>query len=188
MAKEPASRQDEDKEMARLRAEVASLRSQLSRQGQRPDEGRGGSAGRRTRQRWRTVLASLLIVIACVLAPLSAIAVWTKNLVTNTDRYVRTVAPLAREPAIQHALADKITAQIFAHVDVQGLYNQAVDGLAKQGLRPNAVTQLRTLAGPVTNGSRASPTRKWPRSPAAPLSPTPGSGPTARLTPRWTRR
>lgn len=152
MAKEPASRQDEDKEMARLRAEVASLRSQLSRQGQRPGEGRGGSAGRKARQPWRTVLASLLIVIACVLAPLSAIAVWTKNLVTNTDRYVRTVAPLAREPAIQHALADKITAQIFTHVDVQGLYNQAVDGLAKQGLRPNAVTQLRTLAGPVTNG------------------------------------
>src|SRR6266498_5716156 len=65
---------------------------------------------RAARQRWRTILASLLIVIAGVLAPLSAVAVWTKNLGTNTDRYVRTVAPLASEPAIQHALADRITA------------------------------------------------------------------------------
>jgi hypothetical protein len=107
---------------------------------------------RAARQRWRTVLASLLIVIACVLAPLSAVAVWTKNLVTNTDRYVRTVAPLASEPAIQHALADKITSKIFANVDVQALYNRAVDALAKQGLPPNAVAQLRTLSVPVANG------------------------------------
>jgi len=109
-------------------------------------------AGPRSRQRWRTVLASLLIVIACVLAPLSAVAVWTKNLVTNTDRYVRTVAPLASEPAIQHALADRITAGIFANVDAQGLYNQAVDALAKQGLPPNIVAQLKTFTVPVANG------------------------------------
>jgi hypothetical protein len=109
-------------------------------------------AGPRSRQRWRTVLASLLIVIACVLAPLSAVAVWTKNLVTNTDRYVRTVAPLASEPAIQHALADRITAGIFANVDVQGLYNQAVDALAKRGLPPNIVAQLKTFTVPVADG------------------------------------
>jgi hypothetical protein len=125
-----------------------------------PSEGEGTKverpdaevAGPRSRQRWRTVLASLLIVIACVLAPLSAVAVWTKNQVTNTDRYVRTMAPLASEPAIQSALANRITAKIFASVDVQALYNQAVDTLAKQGLPPNRAAQLQSFAVPVANG------------------------------------
>src|SRR5215211_6598296 len=37
----------------------------------------------------------------------------------NTDRYVATVSPLARDPAIQQAIADQITAQIFRYLDVQ---------------------------------------------------------------------
>jgi hypothetical protein len=54
-------------------------------------------------------VASLLIVLGCVLAPLAGVAVWARNQVTNTDRYVTTVAPLARDPAIQNAIADQIT-------------------------------------------------------------------------------
>jgi hypothetical protein len=135
----------------RLRAEVASLRSRL-RQQDHHEKGRAAAAERTVRQRWRTVLASLLIVIACVLAPLSAVAVWTKNQVTNTDRYVRTMAPVASEPAVQRALANRITAAIFANVDVKALYNQAVDVLAKQGLRPDRAAQLQSFAVPVANG------------------------------------
>ena len=82
------------------------------------------------------MVATLLIVIACILAPLAGVAVWSKNLITNTDRYVTTVAPLARDPAIQAAVADKITAEIFARLDVAGITNQAVDALAERGLPP----------------------------------------------------
>ena len=146
-----ARSEQESTEVERLRAEVASLRSRLRQQGQ-PGEGRALAAERAGRQRWRTILASLLIVVACVLAPLSVVAVWTKNQVTNTDRYVRTVAPLASEPAIQRALADRITARIFASVDVQGLTDQAVDALANRGLPPTAFAQLRSLEVPVANG------------------------------------
>ena len=83
-------------------------------------------------------MAVVLIVLGCVLAPLAGVAVWARNQVTNTDRYVRTVAPLASDPAIQHAVADQITAQIFTYLDVQGLTNQAVDALAERGVRPHA--------------------------------------------------
>jgi hypothetical protein len=147
----PAPSEEEGTEVERLRAEVASLRSRLRQQNQR-GEGRVATAERAGRQRWRTVLASLLIVLACVLAPLSVVAVWTKNQVTNTDRYVRTMAPLASEPAIQSALTDRITTAVFASVDVKGLYNQAVDVLAKQGLRPDRAAQLQSFAVPVANG------------------------------------
>ena len=97
-----------------------------------------------SRQRWRTIVAVLLIVIGCVLAPLAGVAVWTRNQVTNTDRYVRTVAPLASDPAIQQAVADQITAKIFTYLDVQGLTNQAS--------APQVADRLRGFAGPLSSG------------------------------------
>ena len=108
-----------------------------------------GPAGR---QRWRTIVAVVLIVLGCVLAPLAGVAVWARNQVTNTDRYVRTVAPLASDPAIQQAMADQITAQIFTYLDVEGLTNQAVDALAARGVRPQVADQLRGFAGPLSSG------------------------------------
>jgi hypothetical protein len=116
------------------------------------DEPGVAGPGRGSRQRWRTIAATLLIVVGCVLAPLAGVAVWARNQVTNTDRYVRTVAPLAADPAIQAAIADQITAQVFTYLDVQGLTNQAVDALAERGLRPQLADRLRGFAGPLANG------------------------------------
>jgi len=112
----------------------------------------GAGAGPAGRQRWRTILAVVLIVVGCVLAPLAGVAVWARNQVTNTDRYVRTVAPLASDPAIQQAITDQITTQIFTYLDVRGLTNQAVDALAARGLRPQVADQLRGFAGPLASG------------------------------------
>src|SRR5512133_2624783 len=110
------------------------------------DERGVASPGPAGRQRWRTIVA------VCVLAPLAGVAVWARNQVTNTDRYVRTVAPLASDPAIQAAMADQITTQIFTYLDVQGLTNQTVDALAARGLRPQVADQLRGFAGPLASG------------------------------------
>jgi hypothetical protein len=149
MPEHAAITEDERTELLRLRAENAALRAQADRGGmaQRPQAARPVA-----RQRWRTIVACLCIVLACVLAPLSAVAVWTRNQVTNTDRYVATVTPLADDPAIQNAIADQITAQVFNYIDVQGLTNQAVDALAERGLTPTLATQLRALAVPIANG------------------------------------
>jgi hypothetical protein len=73
--------------LQRLRAEVATLRTQLE-QRRAVGQGPSGGIGRVVRQRWRAVVATLLIVVACVLAPLSVVAVWTRQQVTDTDRYV----------------------------------------------------------------------------------------------------
>jgi hypothetical protein len=136
---------EEQSELERLRAEVSSLRAQL-RQAGTP------SAPER-RQRWRTIVAALLIVVACVLAPLGVVAIWARNQVTNTDRYVATVAPLAQDPAIQQAITDKITAQVFTYLDVRGLTTQAVQALTSRGnLPPQVADQLQALAGPIANG------------------------------------
>jgi hypothetical protein len=60
--------------------------------------------------------------------------------------------PLASDPAIQAAITDQITAQVFTYLDIQGLTSQAVEALAGRGLPPRLVTQLDALAVPIANG------------------------------------
>ena len=154
---------EERAELDRLRAEVANLRSQVATAPAAPVPP-PVVAARPPRQRWRSVVATFLIVIGCILAPLSVVAVWAKNQVTDTDRYVTTVAPLARDPAIQAAVTDKITAEIFARLDVKAITNQAVDALANRGLPPLVANQLHALPGRCPAEWRASyipKSEKW---------------------------
>jgi hypothetical protein len=152
MPEDPTLTAEERAELERLRAENVALRAQVREQAATADTVPVPAAGRAARQRWRTIVATLLIVVGCVLAPLSVAAVWTRNQVTNTDRYVATVAPLADDAAIQNAIADQITVQVFNYIDVQGLTNQAVDALAERGLTPVLAEQLRALSVPIANG------------------------------------
>ena len=151
MPEDAALTEAERAELQRLRAEVTTLRSQ-AQQAAAAGNGRSAAVGRGARQRWRTVVAALLIVVGCVLAPLSVVAVWTRNQVTDTDRYVATVTPLASDPAIQNAIADQITAQVFTYIDIKGLTTQAVDALAGRGLSPDVAGQLQAFAVPIANG------------------------------------
>jgi hypothetical protein len=125
---------DDHAELERLRAEVAELRN-------------GGSAPRRRRRLgWRAPVAIVLIVLGCVLAPVSVLAVWTANQVSDTNRYVQNVAPLIHEPSVQSALTDKISTQINTRLNVQGLTNQAADTLTSRGLT-RVGTLLHTFSG-----------------------------------------
>jgi hypothetical protein len=152
----PGLNDEERAELERLRQEVATLRVQARQpaaaaEAAEADEAAG--TGRARRQRWRTVVAVLLIVVGCVLAPLAGVAVWARNQVSDTDRYVATVTPLASDPAIQRAITDQITAQVFTYIDVQGLTTQAVGALSERGnLPPQIASQLQALSGPIASG------------------------------------
>jgi hypothetical protein len=124
---------DERAELVALRTEVAELR-------------RRTEPARRHRFSWRTPVATLLIVLACVLAPLSVLAVWTANQVSDTNRYVANVTPLISDPAIQNALTDKITNEIVAQINVPGLTSQAGALLTQKGL-PRVATLLQSFSG-----------------------------------------
>ena len=101
--------------------------------GGRAGPGRPPDKPVRRRRGWRTPVAALLIVIGCVLAPLSVVAVWTANQVSDTSRYVANVAPLIKDPAIQNALTDKLTSEIVTKIDVRRLTNQAAVELSQKG-------------------------------------------------------
>ena len=79
-------------------------------------------------------VASVLIVIGCLLAPMSVLGVWTANQVSDTSRYVENIEPLIHDPTVQNALTDKITVAITSHLNVVGYTNQAADALTSRGL------------------------------------------------------
>lgn len=101
----------------------------------------------------RTFWSTVLIVIACILAPLSVVSVWARGEVTDTTRYIQTVAPLADNPAIQDAVANRITQEIFTYVDVPALTSQAVETISgNRDLTPEQTAALEALTGPLNSG------------------------------------
>lgn len=113
---------DERAELDRLRAEVLELRHQAS------------TARPRHRLGWRGPVATLLIVLGCLLAPISVLAVWTATQVSDTSRYVENVTPLVHDPAVQSALTDKVTSVITKQLDVTAAVHDAASALGRQGL------------------------------------------------------
>ncbi len=99
----------------------------------------------------RASVSALVITLACVLAIPTVITVWEVNLISNTDRYVATMAPLINEPPIQSALSAKITTQITDRLDVKALTTQAAAQLQAAHL-PRLATLVTTFQGQIVSG------------------------------------
>ncbi|MCW6003545.1 hypothetical protein K1W54_02970 [Micromonospora sp. CPCC 205371] len=112
-----------DDEVQRLRAQVAQLQTTRT--------GRAARAGR-----W--VGAVVLLLVGLLLAVTSIAAVFARNQLLDTNRYVATVAPLARDPIVQDAIAGRLTTEIVTRVDLTGLAEQATAWLTTQGAPPGA--------------------------------------------------
>ena len=98
------------------------------------------AAEHRKAPRWRRILAATLVVIGCVLVPLSLSAVWVRNTLLDTDNYVATVGPLAGNADIQHGIADRVTTALFA------------DGEAQKKIEDALPERAKVLAAPIASG------------------------------------
>ena len=78
-------------------------------EGTKPKKARRGHLPRR-------ISAWVLVVLASLLIPVSVISVWAIRTVTNTDQYVATMAPLARNQVIVDHLAQRATDALFGTV------------------------------------------------------------------------
>ncbi len=74
---------------------------------------------RKRLSRTRGVIAWILIVLASLMVPLSVLTYWAVNTTTNTDHYVETMAPLARNRVITDFIAKRATEKIFESVHVE---------------------------------------------------------------------
>lgn len=97
-------------------------------------------AGKKPRaRRTRGIISWVLIVLASLLIPVSVVSAWAIRTVTNTDQYVTTMAPLARNQLIIDHLADKTTDALFSSHVIQ----KKVTGLLPAKAKP--------LVVPITN-------------------------------------
>lgn len=101
-------------ERSRLQAEVDGLRAELA------------TAPRKRAVRTRRVLAVVLVVLTSIVVTVSVTAVWARRNALNTDRWVRTVGPVAEEPAVQQALGRYITDQAMTAIDPEELFESAL--------------------------------------------------------------
>src|SRR3954451_21805145 len=128
-------------EVLRLQLRVAELETALDARPEPVTPDPRPAAGERV----RTLSAVFLITLSCLLAPLSVTAVWASRQVSDTDRYVETVAPLADDPAVQRAVSDAVAREIFQQIDLRGLSQQALDALSQRGVPPAVAANLAAL-------------------------------------------
>jgi len=89
----------------------------------------------------------VLLVLAGLLATASVAARYARNEILNTDTYVATVTPLASDPAVQNAIANRVSTEVIKQIDVPKL----IDDLAAATGRPNADAIASIIAGPVND-------------------------------------
>ncbi|MBL0885139.1 hypothetical protein [Myceligenerans indicum] len=134
--------------LAALERENDRLRQRLGETPAAPQDSPRGPV----RHRSRASAAVILIALGAILAPAAVVSAWAERTLTDTDRYVATVAPLADDPAVQSAVAGRLTEAVMERIDVDAVVDGVVDGLTDRDLPPRAATALTTLKAPLTSG------------------------------------
>lgn len=146
------------KRVAALEAENAALRDELDDASTTPDAAAAASASASAPRRphgrsWAwTLLATVLIVIGAILAPVAVVASWAKAQLTDTQSFVDTYAPLSHNASVQAYVTDQAVKVIQENVDIPQVTSQVVDGITELGTGPVATKALEALKGPLAQG------------------------------------
>ncbi len=96
----------------------------------------------RSGRSWK-IIATSLVVLTAILAPLAVDAVWIRDQVLDTDAFVEEMSPLIRDPNVQQQIIAKVNDDLLADVDIQSFLEKEIpDGLG-------------FLAGPAEEAIRA---------------------------------
>ena len=74
---------------------------------------------------------------------------WVRGTVTDTDKWVAAVSPLASDPEVQAAVTDQITDRAMARIQSLNLAQQATDALTERGVPPQIAAAVSLLASPI---------------------------------------
>ena len=140
--------------LAALEQENADLRRQLDARAAPATTAapRPAPSPGRPRRGLRAVACVVLITLGALLAPAGAVAAWAQRELTDTDRYVETVGPLASDPVVQSAVAGRLTEAVMSRIDVDALLDDVVSGLEENDVAPRATRALAALQAPLTSG------------------------------------
>lgn len=81
------------------------------------------------RGRGWSILAAGLLVFGLLLAPVTIVAAHAKTLLTDTDTFVATFAPLSATPVMQRVVIDAVTDSLEENIDVSDVTTQLLAGL-----------------------------------------------------------
>jgi hypothetical protein len=90
----------------------------------------------------RSFGAWTVLVVAALLFPIALTAFWAQRTLTDTERYIATVAPLADDPSVQQAVGETVTNAITKQLDAQNRVNELLTDYPR----------LQPLAGPIASG------------------------------------
>ncbi|MFJ7076656.1 hypothetical protein [Streptomyces sp. NPDC098781] len=117
------------------------------------------SQGGRTASILRSTASAVLLVLACVLVPVTVITVWVHDIALDTDRYVKTMKPLASDRAIEAAVQDRIVDAVDVRVNGKQVTADIAGWLKSQGLPPRAADAVKSLAPQVDSAVNAAAER-----------------------------
>jgi LPXTG-motif cell wall-anchored protein len=92
------------------------------------------SPARRAGRIARSSAAVILIVLGVLCFTVAPLAIWGRNLVLNTDRYVATLKPVASDPGVQDAIIRAVDNQVNAHIDIKSYISDVLPPRAAQAL------------------------------------------------------
>lgn len=94
---------------------------------------------------WRKAAVGILIFLACVATGAAVIASWVQPLIFNTDKWIDTVGPLPKDPAIASAVATDTVDALFESQNVERVISDALPERARFLAQPLS-DQIRTEA------------------------------------------
>jgi LPXTG-motif cell wall-anchored protein len=98
----------------------------------------------------RSSAAVILIVVGVLCLVLAPLAIWGRNLVLNTDRYVATLKPVASDPGVQDVIIRTVDNQVTAHIDMKSYISDVLPPRAAQALGPPLQSAVSGLVNTVT--------------------------------------
>jgi hypothetical protein len=142
----PLPAQPTDAEVDQLQAELAELRERNAELQADHDASFSAKAGRVG----RSVGSAVLIILGVICLVLAPVAIWGRNLILNTDRYVQTVTPLADNVGVQNAVIAAVDRQVEANLDVPSLLADVLPPRAAQALGGALQGAVNSLVNNVT--------------------------------------
>ncbi|GAA1510370.1 hypothetical protein BJ978_000103 [Agromyces terreus] len=141
----------DDELLARIEA-LEAENARLREEAVVPREASAGREPKRSTGRARVAVATILVLVGAILAPVAVLGGWAKNQLVDTDTFVATFAPIAEDPAVQAYVSDEATAAIIDAANIESLTSSVFDGISELGLPPKAEQALQLLEGPAAQG------------------------------------
>lgn len=106
-------------------------------------------------RRWLSILSALMIVLGCVLVPVTAASFWARTTITETESYVAVVGPLASDPQVQAAVEEELTSRVMIELTKLDIMGSLTTALEERGVSPALAQALALLQSPVQERTEA---------------------------------